>query len=143
MLYLYFDVVEQLGVGQVYACLDVSNKIDLKVSLISILSKYFDFSCLLQFDEVENFLSQFTFQHRTTILLKVKLVFSGSQKKKQKTKQFDAKIFIFSSHNYLNQDLYCATKIETYISDIVSVKLPFFSQNLNSFFLNGSCKDLL
>lgn len=89
------------------------------------------------------FLSQFTFQHRTTILLKVKLVFSSSQKKKQKTKQFDAKIFIFSSHNYLNQDLYCATKIETYISDIVSVKLPFFSQNLNSFFLNGSCKDLL
>lgn len=84
MLYLYFDDVEQLGVGQVYACLDVSNKIDLKVSLISILSKYFDFSCLLQFDEVENFLSQFTFQHRTTILLKVKLVFSGSQKKNKR-----------------------------------------------------------
>ena len=40
----------------------------------------FWFSCLLRFDVVENFLSQFTLLRGTRILLKAKIIFSGSQK---------------------------------------------------------------
>ena len=61
---LYFDDVEQLGVGQVYNCLDVSNGIDLRVSLRPYT---FDFSCLLRFDVAENVLLQFTFRHGAAI----------------------------------------------------------------------------
>ena len=50
-VFLYFDGVKQLGVGQVYTYLDVSNRIALKVSLGPCT---FDFSCLLRFVAVEN-----------------------------------------------------------------------------------------
>ena len=56
MLDVYFDNVEQLGVAQVYNCLDVSNEIVLQVSGPCT----FDFSRLLRLDVVEDVLSKFT-----------------------------------------------------------------------------------
>lgn len=56
---MYFDDVEQLGVGQVYNYLGVSNEIGLKVSGPCI----FYFSRLLRFDVVVDVLSQFTLRH--------------------------------------------------------------------------------
>ena len=64
MLYLYFGDVEQIGVGEVYTCLDAPNRIGLKASFGRCP---FDFSCLIRFGVDENVLSQFTFRHRVII----------------------------------------------------------------------------